>query len=81
MNVEHIKMRGEMAKFKVTWIESYEHTVVVEANSYLEAEEKADQMLTKDSKSYCASSPSWHLHTNQLLKPEKIPGKNVFAAA
>lgn len=70
-----------MAKFEVIFVESYEHRLIVEANSYLEAEEKADRMLTVDTTSYCDPEPSWFLESVEKFIGEKKSRKQVSMAA
>lgn len=70
-----------MAKFKVIFIESYEHAVIVDANSYLEAGEVADRVLSKDNNSYCSPEPNWFLHSVEPAGHIKKSRKEVCCAA
>jgi len=70
-----------MTKFRVIFIESYEHVVTVDANSYLEAEEKADHILSKDTSSYCAKDPNWYLDCVEKAPVEKRSRKACLVAA
>ena len=62
-----------MLKFQVIYIESYEHTITVEANSYEEAAHKADRALTLDSTSYCSKDPNWFLRS---VKRNTLPERS-----
>ena len=68
-------------KFEVIFIESYEHKLVVDANSYLEAEEIADRTLTLDTNTYCKNEPNWYLHSVEKFVGDKRSRKNVCMAA
>jgi|GEM_PF-5477265 len=70
-----------MAKFEVTWRESYEHKVIVDANSYLEAEEKADQLLSQTPSAYSKPIADWDLLTNRMITGEKKSRKEQCIAA
>ena len=70
-----------MAKFKVIFIESYEHSVIVDANSYLEAGEVADRVLSKDNASHCNPEPNWFLHSVEPAGCIKKSRKEMCIAA
>lgn len=70
-----------MPKFRVTFREVYLHTVEVEANSYLEAEEKGDILISQDLKKYREKEPSWYMHGVVKVESEKIPRKDFFCVA
>ncbi len=70
-----------MAKFKVIFIESYEHVILLDANSYLEAGEKADQILSKDNTTYCDKEPNWFLHSVEKALAEKKSRKELCCSA
>lgn len=69
-----------MAKFSVVFIESYLHKVVVEANSYEEAGERADRILSLDSTSYCPKEPDWFLHSIEREMGPKKSRKDALCA-
>lgn len=68
-----------MAKFKVIFMEQYLHTVVVDANSYEEAEHKADRILSEDSVSHCGQ-PDWFLHSVEKDMLKKRSRKDICCA-
>lgn len=70
-----------MLKFKVIYIESYEHTITVEANSYEEAAHRADRVLSNDSTSYCSKEPNWFLHSVERVTLPKRSRKELVCAA
>lgn len=70
-----------MHDFKVTYSQTYDFVIYVKANSYLESEEKADQLLSKNMLSYRVEEPDWHLKYNEKCKPSQVPTKNVCVAA
>jgi len=72
--MQNIILNGNnMIKFKVVYIESYEHTITIEANCYEEAAFKADQALTKDNVSYCSKDPNWFLHS---IEKDTLPKRS-----
>ena len=76
-----LKKGKSMPKFRVVFREVYLHAIEVDANSYLEAEEKADILISKDLKEYREKDPSWYLEGVSKIDPEKIPRKDFFLVA